>query len=319
MKWLRRCAFILLAAPVAALAQTWPSKPIRLIVPYPPGGGVDYLARLMSKDLSDRLGTPLIVDNVGGANGSIGAQALARAPADGYTVMLTSDGPIVASPALTPNLPYSPLRDFVAVAMLASYTGVIVARPSFPARNVDELLSLARRKPDRVTFASAGIGNFSHLAMELMQSRSGTKMLHVPYRGTAPAIQGLLAGDVDVMFTSLSTVMDQVKAGKLAALGVGDPQRAAVLPETQSISESLPGYSYRGWAGLFAPANTPPTVVSRITREAHEFMRSPQTVRLYEQQQMASSSMTQIEFTAFIRHEQGTWVNLVKERGIKAE
>lgn len=319
MKLLKKCAVVLLMAPLMALAQTWPSKPIKMIVPFPAGGGVDYLARLVSKDLSDRLGTPLIVDNIGGANGSIGAQALARAPADGYTMMLTSDGPIVASPALTPNLPYSPLRDFTPIAMLASYTGVIVARPAFPAKNVEELLAIAKRKPEGVTFGSAGIGNFSHLAMELLQSRTGTKMMHVPYRGTAPAVQGLLANDVDVMFTSLSTVLDQIKAGKLKALAVGDAKRAIVLPETPTISEDVPGYTYRGWAGLFLPANTPQAVVERVTREAHAFMKSPHITKLYEQQQMVADNMTQAEFTTFIQHEQGKWVTLIKERGIKAE
>lgn len=319
MNWLHKTVAVMLMAPAIALAQAWPSKPIKLIVPFPPGGGVDFLARVMSKDLGERLNTPIVVENLAGANGSIGAQALARATADGYTMMMTSDGSIVASPSFTPNLPYSPLRDFTPVSMLASYTCVIVAHPSFPAKNVEELLAMAKSKPGAITFGSAGNGNFSHLAMELLQSRTGTKMTHVPYRGTAPAMQGLLAGDTNVMYTTVAAVLDQIKAGRIKVLGVGDTKRSPAFPETASIAETVPGFSYAGWSGLFVPANTPPAVVDRLSREAAAFLKSPETTKLFNQQQMVADPMDPAEFAKFIRQEQAKWAALVKERGIKAE
>lgn len=319
MKWLQKTVAVMLMTPLIAMAQAWPSKPVRLIVPFPPGGGVDYLARVMSKDFGERLGAPIVVDNLAGANGSIGAQALARATPDGYTMMMTSDGPIVASPSLTPNLPYSPLRDFTPVSMLASYSCVIVAHPSFPAKNVQDLLAMAKARSGAITFGSAGIGNFSHLAMELLQSQTGTVMTHVPYRGTAPAMQGLLAGDTNIMYTTIAAVLDQIKAGKLKVLGVGDLKRSPAFPDTPTIAETVTDFSYAGWSGLFVPANTPPSVVDRLSREAAAFLKSPDTVRLFHQQQMVADHMDPAEFARFIRQEQAKWAALIKERGIKAE
>jgi len=319
MNWLKKIVAIGVLLPAITFGQTWPMKPIKLIVPFPPGGGVDYLARVLAKDLTDHLGTPIFVENISGANGALGAQVLARSAPDGYTVMMTSDGPVVASPSLYPALPYQPLRDFAPVALLAQYTCVLIAHPSFPGKNATEFLAMARSKPGSITFGSAGIGNFSHLAMELLQSTTGTKMTHVPYRGTAPALQGLLAGDTHVMYTTVAAVIDHIKAGKVKVLGVGDAKRSVALPETATIAETVPGFSYSGWSGLFFPANTPPAVVDRFARESAAFLKNPETVKLFVQQQMVADYVGPADFTKFIREEQGKWATLIKEIGIKAE
>lgn len=319
MNWLKRICVATLLVPTLVFAQAWPTKSIKMIVPFPPGGGVDYLGRLAAKGLGDLLGTQVYVENQAGANGAIGAQALARAAPDGYTIMAISDGPIVASPYMVSKSTYEPLRDFAPIAMLARYPCALVASPSAPLKSISELIALAKAKPDTVTYGSAGSGNFSHLAMEMFQFQTGTKMTHVPYRGTAPATMGLLSGDINLMYTTLATALQHINAGKMRPLGVGEAKRLPALSNIPAIAETVPGYNFSGWVGLFAPANTPPAIVARLSRESSAFLASPETVKVFSQQQLVSFHQDPAQFTQFIGQEQGRWSKLIKERGIKSE
>lgn len=319
MNWLKRICAAILLVPALVFAQAWPTKAIKMIVPFPPGGGVDYLGRLAAKGLGDHLGTQVYVENQAGANGAIGAQALMRAAPDGYTIMAISDGPIVASPFMVAKSTYDPLRDFTPIAMLARYPCVLVASSSVSARNISELIAMARAKPDTVTYGTAGNGNFSHLAMEMLQFQTGTKMTHVPYRGTAPATLSLLAGDINLMYTTLATALEHINAGKMRPLAIGEEKRLPALPQIPTIAETVPGYNFSGWVGLFAPANTPPAVVARLSRESSAFLTSPDTLKVFAQQQLVAFYQDPAQFTQFIRQEQDRWSKLIKERGIRSE
>jgi tripartite-type tricarboxylate transporter receptor subunit TctC len=216
---------ILAMLPTLAAAQAWPNKPIKLIVPFPAGGGTDFIGRLAAKQLSERLGQPVYVDNRGGANGSIGVQAMMQSAPDGYTLGAISDGPTVINPVLYEKNPYHPLRDFVPVAQMIKFPSMLTANPSVPAKNVAELIALAKAKPGTLNYSSGGTGNFSHLGLELFAYQAGIKLVHVPYRGVGPATTAVLAGDVQLMYNNVATALEHVKAGKLVGLAVGEPQR----------------------------------------------------------------------------------------------
>jgi tripartite-type tricarboxylate transporter receptor subunit TctC len=226
-------------------AQNWPQKPIRMIVPFPPGGGTDFVGRLVAKYLSQRLGQTIFVENHGGANGTVGLQALMRSNPDGYTIATTSDTPLTVNPLLYKNLPYQPLRDFVLVATVVRSAEMLALHPSVPARSVAELIALAKTKPGRLSYGSGGIGNFSHLAMELFSLETGVKLLHVPYKGTGPAAMALIGGDVQIGFIPVQTLLPYVKSGQLNAIAVGEPQRIASLPDLPTVAETLPGFDTR--------------------------------------------------------------------------
>ena len=254
-------------ASMIAVAQSWPQKPIRMIVPFPPGGGTDFVGRLVAKHLSQRLGQTIFVENRGGANGTVGLQALMQSNPDGYTIATTSDTPLTVNPLLYENLPYEPLRDFVLVATVARSAEMLAVHPSIPARNVPELIAFAKENPDRLSFGSGGVGNFSHLAMELFSLETGVKLLHVPYKGTGPAAMALIAGDVQIGFIPVQTLLPYVKSGQLVAIAIGEPQRMPGLPNVPTVSETLPGFETAAWEGIVVPAGTPKEIVTRL-REA---------------------------------------------------
>jgi len=307
-------------APVAALAQTWPAKPIRMLVPFPPGGGVDYAARIAGKHLSDRLGQPVLIENRAGANGIIALEALKGAPADGYTLGAVSNGPLVINPSMYLKLPYDPVRDFAAIGRLVNFPLLLVAHPSVRAKSVPELIALARAKPGALTYSSPGVGNGSHLAGELFASMANLNLVHVPYKGTAPAATALLAGDVSLAFSSIPTVLPHVRAGKLRALAVGDAARVPSLPEYPTIAESgLAGYEAFSWAGVIAPAGTPQEVVKRVNAELGQILRQKTIVEQLAAEGTIPVPDTPEEFSAYIKSELVKWAAIVKLANIKPE
>jgi len=310
---------LVLLVPAAASAQAWPQKPIKMIVPFPAGGGTDFIARLAAKHLTDRLGQQVFVENRGGANGAIGLQALMTADPDGYTIATSSDTPLVVNPWLYDKLPYSPLRDFIPVATLVRFPGMLAAHPSFPATNVTELIAVAKAKPTSVTYASAGVGNFSHLAMELFSLAAGVKLLHVPYKGTGPASLALIGGEVQVGFNNIQTLLQNVRSGQLRALAVAEPQRVPLLPEVPAVAETVPGFSMAPWVGIIVPAKTPPDVVARLSQEALAVMRDAEVIRLLNDQQVTPMAIAGEKFEQLIKNDLDRWANVIKTAGIRAE
>ena len=305
--------------PALAGAQNWPSKPIKMIVPFPAGGGTDFIGRLAAKQLGDRLGQPVYVDNRGGANGSIGVQAMMQSAPDGYTLGAISDGPTVINPVLYENNPYHPLRDFIPVAQMIKFPSMLTAHPSLAARSVAELIALAKAKPGALNYSSGGTGNFSHLGLELFAYQAGIKLTHVPYRGVGPATTAVLASDVQLMYNNVATALEHVKAGKLVALAVGEPKRLPALPDIPAIAETLPGFEFAAWVGIFAPAKTPPEIVARISRETAAFLRDPGVQKIFAEQQIVASYRDSDEFAKYIRAELDKWAGVIKTLGIKGE
>jgi len=304
---------------VIAVAQSWPQKPIRMIVPFPPGGGTDFVGRLVAKHLSQRLGQTIFVENRGGANGTVGLQALMQSNPDGYTIATTSDTPLTVNPLLYENLPYEPLRDFVLVATVARSAEMLAVHPSIPARNVPELIAFAKENPDRLSFGSGGVGNFSHLAMELFSLETGVKLLHVPYKGTGPAAMALIAGDVQIGFIPVQTLLPYVKSGQLVAIAIGEPQRMPSLPDVPTVSETLPGFETAAWEGIVVPAGTPKEIVTRLREATLSIMRDPAIAKQFTDQQKIVMALGPTEFADLIRKDSAKWEKVIKAAHIKKE
>lgn len=307
---------MLLLAPSSVLAQAWPAKPVRMIVPFAAGGGTDVVARIVAKHLSDRLGQQVYVENRAGANGIIGIQTLLQANPDGYTIAAVGDGTLVMNPALYAKLPYDTLRDLVPVARTVRFPGMIAVHPSLPVRSIPALIALAKARPGDLTYPSAGIGNASHLAMELFAYSTGTRFLHVPYNGTGPAALALLAGHVHVMFNNVQTTMPHVANGKLVALGIGQLKRMDALPQIPAIAEFVPGYEMAAWTGVIAPAGTPAPIVSRLSAEVVAIIRLPDVAAMLEKLVLLPEPQGPDEFLQFIRQELTKWDKVVKSAGI---
>jgi tripartite-type tricarboxylate transporter receptor subunit TctC len=306
-------------ASMIAVAQSWPQKPIRMIVPFPPGGGTDFVGRLVAKHLSQRLGQTIFVENRGGANGTVGLQALMQSNPDGYTIATTSDTPLTVNPLLYENLPYEPLRDFVLVATVARSAEMLAVHPSIPARNVPELVAFAKENPDRLSFGSGGVGNFSHLAMELFSLETGVKLLHVPYKGTGPAAMALIAGDVQIGFIPVQTLLPYVKSGQLVAIAIGEPQRMPSLPDVPTVSETLPGFETAAWEGIVVPAGTPKEIVTRLREATLSIMRDPAIAKQFTEQQKIVMALGPNEFADLIRKDSAKWEKVIKAAHIKKE
>jgi tripartite-type tricarboxylate transporter receptor subunit TctC len=323
---MRLAASLLLACalPAAACAQawaqqTWPQKPIKMIIPFPAGGGTDFIGRLTAKHLSDRLGQQVFVENRGGANGAIGLQALMQSDPDGYTIATSSDTPLVVNPWLYDKLPYHALRDFVPVATTVRFPGMLAVHPSVPARTVAELIALAKATPGGLAYASAGVGNFSHLAMELFSLATGVKLLHVPYKGTGPASLALIGGEVQMGFNNVQTLLQNVREGQLRALAVAEPQRVPALPDVPTVAETVPGFSMAPWIGIIVPAKTPSDIVARLSQETLAVMRDPDVVKLLNDQQVTPMATGPQEFEQLIRTDLERWAKVIKSAGIKGE
>lgn len=308
------------ACPATALAQTWPSKPIRMIVPFPPGGGVDFVGRIVGQRLAKRLGQQVIIDNRGGANGIVGLELLKTSPPDGYTIAAASQGPLSLNPSMYVNLPYDSLRDFAPISNMVNFPLLLVTHPSLPVKNVRELIALAKKKPGQLSYSSSGVGNSGHLAAELFDSMAKVKMIHVPYKGTGPAGMALLAGEVQLTFSSIPTVLPHVRAGKLRALGVGNAERVPLLPEFPTIAESgLPGYEAYAWGGMIAPANTPKDVIARLNREIVQILKQKDVADQLLKEGVVPTPSTADEFGAYIKAEIVKWGTVIKLANIKPE
>jgi tripartite-type tricarboxylate transporter receptor subunit TctC len=306
-------------APALAAAQAWPQRPVKMIVPFPAGGGTDSIARIVAKYLTQRLGQQVFVENRGGANGGIGLQALAVSDPDGYTIATSSDTPLTVNPSLYSKLPYEPLRDFVPVTSLVRFPGMLAIHPSVPVRSIAELIKLAKEKPGALTYASAGVGNFSHLAMELFSLKAGIKLLHVPYKGTGPASLALVAGDVQMGFNNVSTLFQNMQAGQVVALGVAEPKRMPELPNVPAVAETVPGFEMAPWAGIIVPTKTPKEIVARLSQETIAVMRDPEVVKLLTEQQLTPYSLEAPAFENLIKSDHEKWATVIKTAGIKPE
>jgi tripartite-type tricarboxylate transporter receptor subunit TctC len=299
-------------------ADPYPSRPIRLIIPFPPGGSNDVVGRLIAQQLSTRLGQQVVPDNRAGAGGMIGTDAVAKADADGYTILFASSA-FAANSALY-KLPYDPVKAFAPVAMIAAGPNVLAVSTTLPVNSVRDLIALARAKPGTLNYASAGIGSFQHLGGALFVSMAKADIVHVPFKGGGPAMVDVVAGNTQLMLSSLVQTLPLIKAGKLKALGVGGSRRSSTLPDVPTIAEAgLPGYEAVNWWGLIAPAGTPPEVVARLHREITAIQRAPEVVRRFESEAVDAIQMSTAEFSAYIQEETVKWARVVREAGIKAQ
>jgi tripartite-type tricarboxylate transporter receptor subunit TctC len=302
-----------------SLAQNWPQKPIRVIVPFPAGGGTDFVGRLVADRLSKVLNQPIFVENRGGANGAVGLEALKQSDADGYTLGFTSDTPMTVNPWLYKDLAYDPLKDFMPIASAVRLPGMLAANPSLPANTIAELIALAKQKPDGIAYGSAGVGNFSHLAMVLFTQATGVKMLHVPYKGTGPMAMGIIGGEVQVEFNNVSTLLPYVKDGKLKALAVAEPKRMPEFPDWPAVAETVPGFEMAPWVGLIAPARTPKPIVDRLTEAMLAVMNDPALVKQCAEQQLTVMALGPDAFAKLIRADTDKWGKVVKAADIHME
>jgi len=318
MRWVG--GFALVSIPAIAPAQQWPAKPIRIIVPFPAGGGVDFIGRVMARHLPDRLGQQVVVDNRAGSNGIIGLEALKNAPPDGYTISAASNGPLVNNLSIYAKLPYDTLRDFAPVSSMVVFPLMLVTHTSLPVKNVKDLVALARAKPGEISYSSPGTGNGGHLAAELFDSMAKVKMLHVPYKGTAPANVALLAGEVHLTYSSIPPILPHVRSGRLRALGIGNAARLPSLPDIPTIAESgVPGYEAFSWGGMVAPIKTPAAVVTRLNKEINEILRQKDVVEQLEREGTLPMPDTPEKFAAYIKADIEKWTAVVRKAGIKVE
>jgi tripartite-type tricarboxylate transporter receptor subunit TctC len=307
-------------APASSHAQTYPTKPIRLIVPFPPGGGVDFIGRIVGQKLTERLGQQVQIDNRAGANGIVGLEALKGAPPDGYTIAAASAGPLAVNPFIYAKLPHDTIRDFTQIANMVNFPLLLVAHPSLPVKNVKELVVLARARPGQVSYSSPGSGNSAHLAAELFNSMAKTKILHVPYKGTAPAVVAVLSGEAQLTYSSIPSILPHVRSGRVRALGIGNAERIATLPDVPTISEAgLPGFEAYAWGGMIGPAHMPAPVVARLNKEINEVLRQKDVVDRMLAEGTVPTPSSPEEFTAYIRAELKKWGDVVKMAGIRAE
>lgn len=304
----------------SVLAQAFPTKPVRLIVPYPPGGSADILARAIGQKLGDSLGQQVVIDNRPGAGTAIGAEATAKAAADGYTIMLGTVSSHAINPALNPGLKYDPVKDFAPVSLVASIPFVLIVHPSLPAKSAKELIALAKTKPGSLNYSSAGNGTSNHLAGELFKSMTGTFMVHIPYKGSAPALNDLIAGQVQLMYDLVLTAAPHVKSGAVRALAVTGRERSPVLPGVPTVAESgVPGYEVSAWFGFFAPAGTPAAIVNTLNAETVKAMKLPDLRERLASQGADAVTSTPEQFTAYVKEELGKWTRVVKASGMKPD
>jgi len=305
--------------PPHAAAQPYPSKPVRIIVNFPAGGIADVYARIIASKVQEAWGQPVVVENRTGAGGNIGADAVAKSPPDGYTLNMSAIGPHAVNVSLFSRLPFDPVKDFAAVALVLEAEGLLVVHPSVPASNVAELIAHARANPNNLTFASAGMGTASHLAGELFKSMAKVEMTHVPYKGNVPAITDLLAGQTSLLFATMPTVLPHAKAGKLRALATIGSVRSAAAPELPTIGESLRGFEVNNWIGLFAPAGTPNTIVLRWNAEVMRIMQAPDIQARLPVEGARFSPNTPEQFAAFVKSEIAKWAPVVKASGARVD
>ena len=323
--WLRAGAAVLglafTAAGQPALGQAWPSKPVRFIVPYPPGSGTDIMARRIGQRLGERLGQSFVVDNRAGAGGSIGTEAIAKAAGDGYTIGIVDAGALAINPAIYPKLGYDTLRDLVPVIEVSTLPFMLVAHPSLGVTNLRELIALAKREPGRINYASVGNGSGVHLATEMLKKQAGISLTHIPYKGSAPALTDVLAGTTPLMFVNLLSGLPHVKSGKLRVLAVSTPQRLSALPDVPTVAEAgLPGYEFQVWIGIVAPAGTPAAIVDKLNSEIRAAVAVPEIRdQLVNEGGMQIVGNSPAQFGAHIAADLDLWRKVVKDTGAKVD
>ena len=320
MKTLLIAALALCAAGQVQAQGAYPSRPITMVVGFAPGGGTDAVARILAKSLSERLGQQVVVENKAGAGGNIATDAVAHAAPDGYTILLGSVGSLAVAPHVINNLGYAPLRDFAPITMAVVFSNVLVVQASLPAQTLGDFVKLAKDKPGTVTFGSSGILGAGHLAGELLKIRANIDMVHVPYKGGGPAMQGMLGGQVTAIFATPVSSGGQVKAGKIRAIATTGPKRAALLPDVPTVAESgYPGFEAMNWYAYLAPAKTPKDIIDRLNRELVKALNDPAVTELLHKQGLEPSPSTPAELAQYMEREYDTWGKVVKQAGIQAQ
>lgn len=313
-------ALLLACAPHVILAQAYPAKAVRLIVPFPAGGGSDIVGRIMAQRLTEQMKQQVFVDNRGGAGGSIGTEAAVRSAPDGYTMVLASTSEIGVNPALYTRLTYDTVRDLAAVAMVASTPIVVVVHPSMPVKTVKDLVALAKARPGEINVASAGNGTFTHLSSELFRSMANVKWTHVPYKGAPTALGDVVSGQVQVMFSSLPAAVGIINGGRLRALAVSTVKRSEALPEVPTVMESgVPGYEVLYWYGLFVPAATPGDIIARLHNEITQALRAQDVISNLAKQGATPGAFSQPQFANFVKAEVAKWGKVVRDSGAKVD
>ncbi len=309
-------ALLVAGAAATAQAQTYPSKPIRMIVPFPPGGTTDILARAIGAELTKAWGQPVVIENRPGAGGNIGSEAVAKSPGDGYTLLMGTVGTHGINPSLYKKMPYDAVKDFAPVTLVALVPNILVVHPSVPAKSVAELIALAKKQPGKLTYASSGNGTSIHLSGALFESLTGVQMVHVPYKGSAPAVTDLLGGQVNMMFDNMPSALPHVKAGKLRPLGVTSAKRSPAVPDVPTIAEAgVKGYEASSWFGVLAPAGTPKDIVAKLNAEIAKSLGTPEMKEKLSSQGAEPVGNTPEQFGAFIRAEIDKWAKVVKASG----
>ena len=312
-------ALFALCAALPAAAQNYPAKTIRLVSPFPPGGSVDVVARLVAVRLSEYLGQQVIVDNRSGASGNIGTELVANSPPDGYTIMIQTI-PLVANQFLLSRVPYDPIRDFAPVTLMASSPSLVTVHPSLPVRSVKELIALAKARPGQLNYSGAGVGTNPHIAGELFNLLAGVNIVAVQFKGGGPADMAAIGGEVEMTFGNVSQEIGYVKAGRLRALAVTSIKRSAVLPDLPTVAEAgVPGYEFLTWHGILAPKATPRPIVMMLNEQIKRVLTAPDQAHVWSDRGLDVIASTPEEFAAHLESEQKKWGRVIKERGIKAE
>ncbi|HZN31819.1 MAG TPA: tripartite tricarboxylate transporter substrate binding protein [Xanthobacteraceae bacterium] len=321
--WKRVALTLIVAATCSAgssRADDYPSRPIRIIVPYAPGGGADTVARIVARRVSDTIGQPIVIENRTGAGSILGTDAVAKAEPDGYTLLLGQSGPISINPAVYKDLRYDPVKDFAPVTMTTAYPYILVVNAKLPARSLPEFVALARSQPGAMNYGTTGIGAANHLVAELFNGKAGIKMTHIPYRGTALAVGDLVAGQVTMVFGDPISVLPHMQSGSLRALAVTSLQRSAVAPDVPTVAESgFPGFEALAWHGILAPAKTPPAIVKKLNAEIVNALKHPETQALLVKQAMQTVGNTPEEFAAFIRSDIAVWKAVAAEADVSVK
>jgi len=317
-RWAVGAVLALLAT--GAWGQAYPAKPIRLVVPFPAGGTTDILARAVGQKLTEAWGQPVVVDNRPGAGGNIGAELVAKAASDGYTLLMGTVGTHAINASLYAKMPYDHIKDFAPVILVAGVPNVLVVNPAVPVNSVQELIAYAKANPGRLNFASSGSGTSIHLSGELFKVMAGVQMTHIPYKGSAPALQDLIGGQVQLMFDNLPSALPQIKGGKLRALAVTSAARAAALPDVPTVAEAgLPGFEASSWFGVLAPAGTPVAIIARLNAEIAKWLASPEAREKLASQGANAAGGSPEDFAKHIAAETAKWQKVVKESGAKVD
>lgn len=310
------CALMLALQTSVVSAQTFPDRSVRFIVPNPAGGSNDIAARTLAQALSEMWGQTVVVENKAGAGGNIGTQAAAASPADGYTYLLSSPGPLTINPSLYKKLPFDPEKDLIPIALVATVPIVLMVHPKVPATTVGDLIALAKREEGKMNYASTGVGSTHHLAAELFKKMADVRLTHVPYRGAAPAMNDLIAGHVPMLFDNLPTVIPQVRSGKVRALAVASSERLPSLPEVPTFAEAgMPDFEVSSWFGLLAPTGTPPDIVAKVTADVEKVLSRPEIKKSFEARWSQAANVSGQEFAQYLKREKEKWADVIKISG----